>query len=230
MAPLKFYADLRSQPCRAVYLFMKCCNIPFELVKVDLFTGEQLQETFTKIHSVQRVPVIDDNGFILGESGAIFRYLSRKYSVPDHWYPKDLQEQSKIDEYLNWHHSSIRQPCMMTFRHEFINTVRGRPVKEEERQVYQLQLLNSLRHLDEFYLKDTPFLNRNDISVADFQCLSELMQLEAINDESMYMSNPKLGAWSKRVKEAAGPHLQVCMDEGVNMMKSVYDTMKKSKL
>ena len=30
MPELKFYADLMSQPCRAVYLFLKMNNVPYE--------------------------------------------------------------------------------------------------------------------------------------------------------------------------------------------------------
>ena len=30
-------------------------------------TGEQYHEAFTKVNPIQRVPVIDDNGFVFGE-------------------------------------------------------------------------------------------------------------------------------------------------------------------
>jgi len=52
-------------------------------------------------------------------SAAIFRYLSKKFNVPEHWYPStDLQRQARVDEYLHWHHSSTRMSAMMTFRHQ----------------------------------------------------------------------------------------------------------------
>lgn len=231
MAPIKFYADLKSQPCRAVYLFMKACNIPFEMVKVDLSSGEQLGEEFTKISSIQRVPVINDNGFILGESGAIFRYLAKKFGVQEHWYPtRDLQQQARVDEYLNWHHTNIRIPAMMTFRHQFINTVRGRPIKQDEVKRYKAELAKSVKHIDLYFLKNNPYIAGKDISVADLQAYCELMQLDIIGNENEYRSNPNVRAWADRVKTKVRPYFEECQNEGILPMKSIYDQMKSSKL
>ncbi len=36
---MKFYSDLLSQPCRAIYILMKMNNIDFEYVKVELAQG-----------------------------------------------------------------------------------------------------------------------------------------------------------------------------------------------
>ena len=64
---LKFYYDLLSQPCRALHIFMKKCNIPFEPILIDLKTGDQLLPSYQKINPFQKVPVIDHNGFKLTE-------------------------------------------------------------------------------------------------------------------------------------------------------------------
>lgn len=231
MKPIIFYADLKSQPCRAVYLFMKAANIPFTLEKVDLMMGEQLQEKFTKISPIQRVPVIDDNGFILGESGAIFRYLARKFQVPDHWYPsRDLQQQARIDEYLHWHHTNIRVNAMMTFRHQFINTMRGRLIKEDEVKKFKADLIKAMNHIDKYFLKDNPFIAGKDVSVADFQALCELMQLDIIGNENLYLSNPKLKAWADRVKAVFQPYFSECLTEGIQPMADGFKQMTSSKL
>ncbi len=36
------------------------------------------------------------------------KYICSKYDLPDHWYPKDLQQRAKTDEYLAWHHTNLR--------------------------------------------------------------------------------------------------------------------------
>merc|ERR1711971_62441 len=106
---LKYYYDLMSQPCRALYIFLKLNKIPYEPKEVALRKGEHRQEEYSKLNPFQRVPVIDDDGFVLTESCAILKYLAAKHNVAEHWYPKqNLQAQARVDEYLNWQHFSTR--------------------------------------------------------------------------------------------------------------------------
>lgn len=49
---------------------------PVELVFVDLGKGEQRQPQFLKLNPNHRVPVLEDDGFILWESYAITQYLA----------------------------------------------------------------------------------------------------------------------------------------------------------
>lgn len=38
--PVKFYFDLLSQPCRALYIFLEAAKIPYEAVPISLLKGE----------------------------------------------------------------------------------------------------------------------------------------------------------------------------------------------
>lgn len=53
-------------------------------------------------------------------SVAILRYLCQRYPdhVADHWYPKDLQKQARVDTYMEWQHANTRLPCAMFFQHK----------------------------------------------------------------------------------------------------------------
>ncbi|XP_069703060.1 uncharacterized protein [Periplaneta americana] len=110
---LTFYANLVSQPSRAVALFLKVNNIPHEFKFVDMVKGEHTSEVYEKLNPFKKVPIIDDNGFILRESVGILRYLCRERNVPDHWYPKDSKQQARVDEYLEWQHLDTRASCAM---------------------------------------------------------------------------------------------------------------------
>ena len=52
------------------------------------------------------------------KSSAILKYLVKKYSLPDHWYPQDVQRQAKIDEYLGWHGTNLRRGAGSQLAHK----------------------------------------------------------------------------------------------------------------
>ena len=64
---LIYYYDLMSQPCRALYIFLKMAGIPFESRTIALGKMEHLTDEYAKINPFKKVPVIDDSGFILTE-------------------------------------------------------------------------------------------------------------------------------------------------------------------
>lgn len=41
-------------------------------------------------------------------STAILKYIFNKFNLPDHWYPKDLQRQGRVDEALAWFPQNLR--------------------------------------------------------------------------------------------------------------------------
>ncbi|NXU01309.1 GSTT1 transferase, partial [Buphagus erythrorhynchus] len=105
---LELYLDLLSQPCRALYIFARSNNIPFEFKKVQLSKGQHKTEEFRKVNMLMKVPALKDGSFTLAESIAILLYLVQKFKTPDHWYPSDLQKRARVDEYLSWQHANIR--------------------------------------------------------------------------------------------------------------------------
>ncbi|XP_052799758.1 glutathione S-transferase theta-1-like [Mya arenaria] len=222
MAPIKFYADLRSQPCRAVYIFMKENKIPFEFVKVDLFAGEHKQDKYTKINPRQQVPFIDDNGFTLGESAAILCYIAQKSNVADHWYPKDPQKRARVDEYLHWHHSSTRANAAKTFMLQFFETIAGRPINQEEVAKYKTALAKTVSQLGDNFLKDRAFLAGDEISIADLPALCELMQLDAIGQQDLYLSNTNVKKWVVRVNGKMKPLLEECNKDGIELLRKLW--------
>lgn len=75
---LTFYYNPVSANARRVWVALLEKQIPFEPVLVNL-DGDQFDHNFTAVNSLQRVPVIVDNGFRVIESLAILDYLEAKY-------------------------------------------------------------------------------------------------------------------------------------------------------
>ncbi|XP_011159136.2 glutathione S-transferase theta-3 isoform X1 [Solenopsis invicta] len=205
---LKFYYDLLSQPSRALYIFLKKCNIPFEKKIVNLKDLEQYTPEFEEINRFKKVPVIDHDGFKLAESVGIVRYLSREFKVDDHWYPSDSKKQAKVDEYLEWQHLNTRLHCATYFLTKFLNPLmRGKPPKPEKVAEFESRMNDCIDLIENVWLKDTPFLIGNTISVADIFCACELEQ-PRIAGYDPKKGRPRLTAWMERVMSETSPHYQ----------------------
>lgn len=79
------YYDLVSSACRALFLFLKMASVEFEGHLVQLRSGEQFQPEFAKLSPARRLPVMEDDGFVLREATAICRYIAEKNNLPGQW-------------------------------------------------------------------------------------------------------------------------------------------------
>ncbi|XP_072355263.1 glutathione S-transferase theta-1-like [Scyliorhinus torazame] len=204
---LQLYADLCSQPCRSVYIFLQKNNIPFQLKEIRLLVGEQHSEEFQKVNILKKVPVIKDEDFTLAESVAILKYLACKYQTPDHWYPADLQKRARVDEYLSWQQTTLRPQAGNIFRMKVLfPIVTGGPAPEDKMKEAQDELTKVLESFQEKFLQDKPFIIGTEISLADLVAIAELMQPLGGGYDPLEGS-PTLTAWRDRVKAAIGKDL-----------------------
>ncbi|XP_043261383.1 glutathione S-transferase theta-1-like [Colletes gigas] len=205
---LKLYYDLLSQPSRALYIFLKVSNIPFESKKINLGKMEQHNADYQKIHPFKKVPAITHNGFNIIESIAIFRYICREFNVDDHWYPKDSKAQAKVDEYLEWQHLNTRLFCASYFLQQYLTPMlTGEPAKPEKIMPYKERLNDNLDLLENVWLQNTPFLVGSEISIADLVGSCEVEQVR-VGGYDPWEGRPRLTAWMKRVSEETSPHYQ----------------------
>jgi glutathione S-transferase len=74
---------------------------PVELVFVDLAKGEQRQPQFLELNPNHRVPVLEDDGFLLWESHAIMQYLADK-TPRQTVYPAETRARADVNRWLFW--------------------------------------------------------------------------------------------------------------------------------
>jgi glutathione S-transferase len=72
---LKLYGSAMSTSRVLVTILEK--ELPYELILVDISKGEHKSEEYKKLQPFGKVPVLDDDGFLMFESRAICRYLAR---------------------------------------------------------------------------------------------------------------------------------------------------------
>ncbi|XP_054448788.1 glutathione S-transferase theta-2B-like [Pteronotus mesoamericanus] len=203
---LELYLDLLSQPCRAVYIFAKKNGIPFELRALNLLKGENRNKDFLPTDGLQRLPVLKDGDFFLGESVAILIYLSIKYQTAAHWYPPDLQTRVRIHEYLGWHADHIRGTFGVSLWAQVLAPYIGIQVPEEKMKRNRTAVDCALQHLEDKFLRDKAFLISQQVTLADLMALEELMQIVALGQD-LFAGRPRLAAWHQRVEAFLGADL-----------------------
>ncbi|XP_026327827.1 glutathione S-transferase theta-1-like [Hyposmocoma kahamanoa] len=207
---LKLYVDLMSQPSRALYILLKHVKYDkFMPTLVNLAKGEHYGDQFTAINRMQRVPVIDHNGFILTESVAIMKYLSRENIIPDNLFPKETKQRARVDEFLAWHHVGLRIHCAMYFRTTFLDPrITGTQPNPKTVESYFRRMENALQDFDTKWLgRGTDFITGNSITIADLMAACEVEQprMAGYDPTEKY---PNIAKWLPMVREYFNPHYQ----------------------
>jgi len=135
--------------------------------------GETRQPEYTKINPAQTVPAIDDNGFILGESEAIVRYLINSRKVGEEFYPSDPKIRAQVDKYFPFHHNTIRPVLLKNFIANYKDLFPPEMV-ETGLENYKEEVKNCLKQFEELYLKDQKYLAGEKLTIADIFAVMEL--------------------------------------------------------
>jgi glutathione S-transferase len=71
-------------------------SLPYRVHALDQLAGDLQSEAYGKVSPFHQVPVIDDDGFILSESGAIVIYLAEKAGK---LIPSDIQGRTRVTQW-----------------------------------------------------------------------------------------------------------------------------------
>ena len=220
---VRVFADMLSQPARAVTIFCSAARIPHEVVRVRVGRGDTRTPEFVKINPRMRVPVIVDGDFILTESVAIMRYLAKEKEVEDHWYPRDSKAQARVDEYMEWQHLNIRcfmssvleEAYLLTFNrkegslfavHKYLNPMITGKVDNMRVAVAEKALTSCLDDFERMWLRDgRSYMAGEEISVADILAVCELEQ-PSMAGFRVGEGRPAMAGYMERVRRDLNPH------------------------
>ena len=96
---MKLYLGAESGNSWKLRIFLDQLGVPYDTVPVDLLAWEHKTKDFIARHNPRgQVPVIEDDGHTIWDSGACLVYLARKYNRGD-WLPI---EPGPMAEVLQW--------------------------------------------------------------------------------------------------------------------------------
>ncbi|KXN81348.1 Glutathione S-transferase 3 [Leucoagaricus sp. SymC.cos] len=195
---LKLYGSPISPPVKLVATICYEMNVPYEFVPIDLMKGETKSAEHLARNPWGKIPVIDDNGFILYESRAIVRYIADKYSaqgpqlIPTDVHKRARLEQAISNEAFNWDRLVV--PVLLeTIYKKFLGGEID-PVKVE-------QLTNDLgKNLDVFerILSKQKYIAGDELTIADFYFLPGGFALEK-GGVTVIQDRPNLKRWYNEI-------------------------------
>jgi glutathione S-transferase len=113
-----------------------CCgelNLEFERIDAGMKFGVNNTPEYKAMNPNGLVPTINDDGFILWESQAIVRYLSRKHGLGSLW-PVDPKTCADADRWMDWY-ATMPWPSLQPI---FWNLVRTAPEQRNMTLVAEL--------------------------------------------------------------------------------------------
>ena len=186
---LKFYYHPISTNARRVWIALLEKQIAFEPVLINL-DGDQLQPEFTAINSLQRIPVIIDDGFKVVESLAILDYLEAKYPnpklIPDH--PEALAVMRMVQLVA----VNEIQTATMILTKELI----GLDTAAEKIAIARKQITNALEFYEQL-LDQHPYFTGEEITLAEVVAGTIVPSLPMFR--LALAPYPRLNAWAKRL-------------------------------
>ncbi|KAL4456531.1 hypothetical protein ABPG74_000638 [Tetrahymena malaccensis] len=197
MNKLKLFYNSFSQPSRAVKCLLKIGKVDYEERFVNLAKGDQFKPEVKDLNWNSQVPFIEDNGFVVFESHTIMRYIHQRFNLDNSLYPQQLQEKTKIDMYLDWHHTNTRRSANYVTA-SLLSKRTGQPSLYVEDLVHK-ELLKAIQNLNDNLLNNPShyIFGFQKPTIADISCYQELTELKLINFD--FKKYPNLDAFMNQM-------------------------------
>ncbi|MEE9271947.1 MAG: glutathione S-transferase [Robiginitomaculum sp.] len=160
---LKVYHLPKSRSLRVLWLLEEL-ELPYEIENLEFIPGKFGGDKYTRIHPLNKVPAIDDDGMVMFESIAIMQYIMNKYGSGN---LRPNVNNVDYGHYLQWLHfgeSSLAPVIanLMYQRHFFALEKRSQDIDDWA----QLEL-SKLFSLLETQLSNHEYLFESGFSAAD---------------------------------------------------------------
>ena len=174
-------------------MLLSFLGVEYQRLPVDLVKKEQMQADFVALNPLHKVPVLDDNGYIVRDSAAILVYLSRKYGSPD-WYPEDAEAMAKIQQWLSFSVNEVFNGLAIARAIVIFN----RDMDVKGPRIIATEALNILEN----QLESHDWLALDQFTIADIACYP---YAALIHEGHMSLTEyPSIRAWFKRIESLPG--------------------------
>jgi len=164
-------------------------GLPYEIVGLDHPNHDLDSPAYRALNPFGQIPVIDDGGVVVSESGAILLYLARKSGK---LMPRDLAGEAQVTRWCFTALTTIELPVLSLW---FVNLCGGQGSKPSEALQGWAEM--RLKQLDG-WLENRQFIASEDFTVADILMTHVL---DAGTKREMLKPHPNLLAYRARCTE-----------------------------
>ncbi|ASJ73183.1 glutathione S-transferase family protein [Granulosicoccus antarcticus] len=164
---MRLYHHPMSTNARRVLMTAEHLGIKLDLVLVDLAKAEQNAPEFLKLNPNQRIPVLEDEGFVLWESYAIMQYLA-DITLGQTVYPVDPKARADVNRWLFWCAQDFMPGVSILNWENSIKTMIGIGPSDPEAVTRGESLLGSAAGILDEHLANCEWICESGLSLADF--------------------------------------------------------------
>ena len=187
---ITLYGAMASRAHRVVWM-LKELGLEFEHIQTNFMDGSTHRPEFLAINPNGRVPVIDDDGFVIFESMAINLHLANKY--PSSLMPASLQENTRATQWSFWVVTEVEKPLLFASANLALFPLESR---DEEQALMAISKLDRPFKVLNAHLKDFQYLMGDRFTVADLNVATvmDLVPQCGISLDAW----PRVKAWHER--------------------------------
>ncbi len=192
---IKVHGVSLSPFARKVLFGLEYKEITYE--QIPVFPGDD-SEAFSAISPLNKVPVLEDDGFTVPDSSIILRYLEARF--PDKpLYPEDPQQQATacfLEEYAD---TKLMECCAGLFREKFLNpNLFQKPTDEDAVSTILDDTFPPVLAYLESSAQEDGFFNYEHLTVADIGITSAFMASSYADYQVDADAYPKLAGYLER--------------------------------
>ena len=206
---MRLYVHPLSSNSRRAVMTASQLNIELDLIVVDLLAGEHRSEEYLRLNPNGKVPLLDNQGFLLWESHAIMQYLADKHDG-EALYPRNLQARADINRWLFWSAYHFTPAVGFISRERISKRMVGGSGGPDPLEVQRGETLlaAAARVLDD-HLEDRRWIAQDRLTLADLAIAAPLMHTEAAelpvapyaNLQAWFANVQSLDAWRAADKD-----------------------------
>ena len=193
---LKVWGRTTSVNVQKVMWAVAELKLPHERIDAGGAFGKTGTPEYAAMNPNRLIPTIEDDGFSLWESGAILRYLARKYGMGK-LLPVNEQDAARADQWMEWSTTTLYPDIIATL---FIGLIRT-PAKDRNSSAIETSTKRAGEKLAilDGGLKNCPYILGDTLTVADIAAGGLMYRYYTLPIDRPEL--PNVAAWYARLTE-----------------------------